>query len=197
MTLAWKAEQRFTYRDYATWPSDERWELIEGVPYAMSPAPAFSHQAIVFELAGQIRNLLSGKPCKGASSPIDVILIDDGMSQDDAETVVQPDLLIVCDPKKIVQRGILGAPDFIIEVRSPSSASHDQITKAALYEKHGVREYWVLDPVEKLITVRVRNASGSYDRVRFVEASGRVAVSIFEQFELDLDLVIAAVPPGT
>ncbi|MGI8906838.1 MAG: Uma2 family endonuclease [Candidatus Sumerlaeaceae bacterium] len=197
MSFVLNTEQRFTYKDYLSWPADERWEVIEGLPYAMSPAPTPSHQAIVFELARQIGNLLLGKQCRGLSSPIDLILSDNLQALENAETVVQPDLLVVCDPQKIDKRGIRAAPDFIIEVLSPSNASHDQIIKAALYEKHGVREYWVLDPVEKLVTIRVLNASGAYDRVRFVEATGKVTVSIFESFELDLDLVFAAIPPGS
>src|SRR5204863_8225221 len=112
------------------------------------------HQAIVFELGRQLGNWLIDKPCKGFTSPIDVRLPDRNEADEQIVTCVQPDLLVVCDVGKIDERGIRGAPDFIIEIASPRSATRDEIFKSQLYEKHGVREYWIIRPAERLITIR-------------------------------------------
>ncbi len=193
MSIAQKPEARYTYRDYLTWPDDERWELIEGVPHAMTPAPTSDHQGVVTELSAQLTLWLRGQKCKAFVSPIDVILANPEETDEDITTIVQPDLIVVCDAKKIVKRGIRGAPDFVLEVLSPSTASHDQITKAALYEKHGVKEFWVVDLEERLVTVRTRTEAGQFAAVRFIKAEGKVPVSLFEGFEFDFDIAFARI----
>lgn len=131
-------QKTYTYQDYLTWDDGKRWELIHGVPYCMSPAPKTSHQNVVGNLFQKIKNHLDGKKCKPFVSPIDVIL-----SEDD---VVQPDVLVVCDPKKITEDGIHGAPDVIFEVLSPSTERKDRWDKKTLYETHGVKEYVIISP---------------------------------------------------
>jgi Uma2 family endonuclease len=194
MSTAERPSQRFTYADYLNWPEDERWELIEGVPYAMAPAPTPDHQAVVAELTAQAVAWFRGKECAPYASPIDVLFAQADESDDQVETVVQPDLIIVCGRAKVDRRGIRGAPDFVAEILSPSSASRDQIIKAALYEKHGVREYWVIDPVERLVTIRILAKGRAFSAPRFVEAKGKLPVSIFEGFEFDLDFAFARLP---
>lgn len=195
MSIAQKPDARFTYRDYLTWPDEERWEIIEGIPYAMTPAPSSDHQRIVLELSTQVTLWLRGQKCEAFVSPIDVILANPEDADENITTIVQPDLIVVCDRKKIVKRGIRGAPDFVLEVLSPSTASHDQITKAALYEKHGVKEFWVVDPAERLVTIRTRAEAGQFAAVRFVKAEGKVPVSLFEGFEFDFDIAFARLLP--
>ncbi len=137
---------RYTYKDYKTWPEDERWELIYGVPYSMSPAPRRMHQTLTVQLAALLDTFFAGKPCRPHIAPVDVFLdAEDGILEE-AELVVQPDLLVVCDPSKLMEEGIRGAPDFIIEILSPTSALRDQTEKREIYEKYGVREYWVVNP---------------------------------------------------
>ncbi len=151
-------ETSFTYADYLTWPEGERWEIIDGQAYAMSPAPTNVHQLIVGELFARIHHHFHGKSCRPFVAPFDVRLPDTGVNagvnDHDIDTVVQPDISLVCDPNKLKDNhGCLGAPDWVIEVLSPSTAIHDQRTKRALFERHGVPEYWLVHPVDRSVTI--------------------------------------------
>ncbi|MBU0934800.1 MAG: Uma2 family endonuclease [Spirochaetes bacterium] len=140
---ALKAGEKFTLEDWHKWPEGERWELINGEAWNMSPAPGREHQKLVGRLHAAIYGFLENKPCEVYVAPTDVFLAVDDESES-RDTVVQPDLLVVCDPDKLVDEGIRGAPDLVIEVLSPSTAAKDLEDKKALYEKHGVREYWIV-----------------------------------------------------
>ncbi|MBN2439737.1 MAG: Uma2 family endonuclease, partial [Spirochaetales bacterium] len=117
-----KETETYTYDDYIHWPHDERWEIISGIPYNMSLAPLRIHQHIVFELSGQIRTFLKDKPCLAYPSPFDVRIPND---QGIYDNVVQPDLSIICDRNKLDDQGCVGAPDLVIEILSPATASKD------------------------------------------------------------------------
>ena len=145
---ALQKEKRYTYADYCTWDDGERWELIDGIPYAMSPAPLVAHQAVVGNLHYQLFNFLKGHLCRVYLSPFDVRLNPDT----DDDTVVQPDLLVVCDKSKLDKRGCNGAPDMIIEVLSPSNTRRDTVLKLNTYKRAGVREYWIVDPDTKAVS---------------------------------------------
>jgi Uma2 family endonuclease len=132
----------FTYSDYAAWDTDERYELIDGVPHLMSPAPNVRHQRIVGKLHAILLNFLEGKPCQAFVSPIDVRLNAD--AEDD--TVLQPDVIVVCDEDKIGDKAINGAPDLVVEVISPSSEQYDSGAKLDKYLDSGVRECWIVNP---------------------------------------------------
>jgi Uma2 family endonuclease len=108
----------------------------------MAPAPAARHQTVSGNLYLQLRTFLKGKGCKVFYAPFDVRL--DAAGKDD--TVVQPDLLVICDPAKLDDKGCLGAPDLIIEILSPSSAKMDSVIKLEKYRQAGVREYWIVHP---------------------------------------------------
>ena len=146
-------EPPVTYEQYAALGSDERYELVDGVLYAMAPAPLLDHQAVVGELYFQLRSQLEGQPCRPFVAPVDVRLPEAG--QDDAHTltVLQPDVFVVCDPAKLDTRGVRGAPDFVIEVLSPATAARDHLMKRRAYERAGVREYWLVHPVDRLLTL--------------------------------------------
>ena len=152
MKPAKQTRQSYTYADYQQWPEGERWELIDGEAYAMSPAPTRTHQAVVVELVRQIANFLEGKPCQVFVAPFDVRLPERNEADDQIETVVQPDIVVVCDESKLDEKGCRGAPDWIIEVLSPSTASKDHVRKKSLYERHGVREYWLVHPTDHVLT---------------------------------------------
>ena len=123
--LALKQEERFTYGDYVTWDDDERWELIDGVPYNMSPAPRVRHQAISRELLAEFVLYLRGKSCQVFAAPFDVRLPESDERDDLVETVVQPDLSVICDRGKLDDAGCRGAPDLIVEILSPGTAHKD------------------------------------------------------------------------
>lgn len=135
-------DKKYTYADYVRWNDGTRYELIDGTPYMMSPAPSPDHQRASLRLALQIGGFLKGKPCELFTAPFDVRLAAD--ANDD--TVVQPDLAVICDHTKIDARGCNGAPDLILEIVSPASTRHDQIIKFNKYLQAGVREYWVVNP---------------------------------------------------
>src|SRR5437868_14071082 len=93
-----KQEPHYTYADYLTWPDDERWELIDGVAYSMSPAPGVPHQRLVINLGRQLDVWFEGKSCEAFVSPLNVLLLEVGQAGEQADTVVQPDVIVVCDP---------------------------------------------------------------------------------------------------
>jgi Uma2 family endonuclease len=132
---------QYTYEDYIKWSDDKRFELIDGVPYAMA-SPAQPHQDAVIEIGRQFANYLLGRRCKAFVAPFDVCLNAQG---DKDRNVVQPDVFVVCDPAKLDGKRCNGAPDLVVEIVSPSSATRDWFIKLNKYRKAGVREYWIVD----------------------------------------------------
>lgn len=196
MGLVKRSVEQFTYGDYRQWPGDERWELIDGVAYAMAPAPSVAHQSVTFALARQIAEALEGVPCRVFLSPIDVRLPRADEVDEKVDTVVQPDLLVVCDAAKIDAKGICGAPDWVIEVLSPATASHDQILKRDLYERAGVKEYWLVHPVDHVLII-YRLEDGRYGRPDVVEMSGATAALTMPAVRIDWSRVIdPSLPTG-
>jgi len=147
-----REERIFTYADYKEWELDEgeRFELIHGEAYAMS-SPSTRHQTIFRELFGQFFVFLREKPCKLFSAPFDVRLFYEEDESDD--TVVQPDIMVVCDEEKLGPEGCRGAPDLVIEILSPSNTAIEMERKLKLYREARVREYWVIDPVNSGLSV--------------------------------------------
>jgi len=145
-------EKKWTYADYKAWElkQGERYEVIYGEAYAMS-APNDDHQTILMELGRQFANFLVGKPCKVYPAPYDVRLFYEEDESDD--TVVQPDITVICDKEKRGFEGCRGAPDFVAEILSPSNTAIEMQRKFNLYRTAGVREYWVLDNDHKTLTV--------------------------------------------
>lgn len=141
--LAEKMGNGFTYKDYQGWPEGERWEIINGNAYAMTPAPSTKHQQISLYLSTIIGQFFKGSGCQPFSAPTDVVF--------DEQNVVQPDLLVICDKSKITEANIQGAPDLIVEILSPSTAVKDKREKKSLYERFGVREYLIVYPAEELV----------------------------------------------
>jgi len=176
----YSAEKRYTYADYASWDDEIRYELIDGVPYMMS-APSRIHQKISVELSRQLANFLKGKPCEVYHAPFDVCLNAKG---DDDDTVVQPDILVVCNMSKLDGKRCNGAPDMAIEILSPSSKSHDSLLKFNKYMQTGVREYWIVDPDAKTVRVCILNG-GKYDMQDY-SAIDTIPVHVLDGFLIDL-----------
>lgn len=187
-----KRKDHFTYEDLSTWPEDERWELIDGVAYDMSPAPLRVHADISKALLVAFELYLRGKPCKVYYAPFDVRLPLEEEPDNQVKNVVQPDLLVVCDEKKLDEKGCRGAPDLVIEILSPTTASRDCIQKRALYERHGVKEFWTVDPANRLVHVYLLGSDGSYGRSNVYGDSDVVKVSIFDDLQIDLKEIFPA-----
>ena len=194
MGLALRDTHFHTYADYLSWPDDVRYELIDGIAFAMAPAPLRVHQEILLELAAQTRNALDGKPCRPFIAPFDVRLPRDDEADSAIDTVVQPDLVVVCDRSKLDERGCRGAPDWVIEILSPSTAGHDLIIKRRLYERVGVREYWLVHPTDRTLTVHWL-VDGRYGIPEISELKGSTALAILPEVAIAWDALVARLPP--
>lgn len=182
-------DRKYTYADYATWDDEYRYELIDGTPYLMSPAPTPLHQEISAGFLAQLWTYLKGKTCKVYAAPFDVRLHAD----EEDDTVVQPDLSVICDPQKIDDKGCKGAPDMVIEILSPSTFRHDQATKFNLYREAGVREYWVVSPEGRSVQVYLLQ-EGEYVARAFTDADA-VSVGVLDGCTINLSEVFPAQEP--
>ena len=132
-----KRDERYSYEDYKMWEDSENWEIIGGKAYNMAPSPTRKHQKIGSKIHGKFFSFLEEKSCE-VFYELDVVLSD--------EDIVKPDILIVCDKNKLTEKNVQGAPDMVVEILSPSTARKDRGEKFELYKKHGVKEYWIVDP---------------------------------------------------
>ena len=139
-----RLDKQYTYGDYVTWDDGQRWELDQGLPIRLSPAPVPRHQLIAFRLGGMVYDYLekSGSACRAFPAPFDVRFPEGNEPDEQVRTVFQPDLSLFCDLSKIDSRGARGAPDWVVEVVSPSTLWHDRRRKLGTYERAGVKEYW-------------------------------------------------------
>jgi Uma2 family endonuclease len=176
--------ERYRYDEYLTWSDDERWELIDGKAYNMTPAPSFRHQRIAGNFYRIISNALQGRRCVPGIAPTDVVLSD--------YDVVQPDVFVVCDENKITEQIIRGAPDLVLEVASPATARKDRMEKKRLYEAAGVREYILIDPEGQYAERFLLDEEGRFDRgevfgpqqVMPLKSIESVDVPLWEVFEV-------------
>ncbi|MCL1805751.1 MAG: Uma2 family endonuclease [Clostridiales bacterium] len=141
----------YTYADYYAWNDGKRYELIDGAPYLMEPAPLWEHQGVGSQLNRLIGNHLEGTPGKVFQAPFDVRLNADAGD----DTVVQPDIVVFCDSSKLSGTGCIGAPDMVVEILSPSTSKRDKEEKFEQYRKAGVREYWIVDRQNETLTAYI------------------------------------------
>ena len=181
-------DRKWTYADYKEWElkPGERYELIDGAAYAMS-APNDQHQAVSMEMSFQIYNFLRGKPCKVRTAPYDVRLFYEEDESD--ETVVQPDISVICDPAKLGKEGCRGAPDVVVEILSPSNSGEEILRKFNLYLKAAVREYWVILPEAKAAQVFIYQ-DGKYLGASYAEGD-TVPSTVLEGLSIKLAEVFA------
>ncbi len=184
-----KLNQSFTYKDYLLWPEDERWELINGIAYDMSPAPTRGHQRLSMYFSGLFMHYLNDKDCDVYAAPFDVRLPGGFKTDNDVETVVQPDISVFCDKKKLDDRGGNGAPDLIIEILSPSTASKDLKDKFFLYERVGVKEYWVVDPLNRTLTAFALGKDRKFSRGVVYAGEDILKSDLFENLEIRMEEV--------
>ncbi|GAB4178280.1 MAG: Uma2 family endonuclease [Rhodocyclaceae bacterium] len=189
MVLPLRDTQHHTYGDYLRWPEEERYELIDGIAHAMAPAPSRRHQEVTGELFRCIAAALEGSPCRAYIAPFDVRLPRADEADEAVDTVVQPDLSVICDRAKLDERGCRGAPDWIVEVLSPATAGHDQILKRDLYERAGVREYWLVHPTDRIVIIYLLE-NAAYGRPAVHELTGQLAPAILPHVSIDWDRVM-------
>ncbi len=179
-----KAKKKvYTYADYLKIDDGKRYEIIDGELYDMGPAPTPIHQEISGALSFQLFDFFQDKPCKVIAAPFDVRLYRKSKKDSNITRVVQPDISVICDLDKIDERGCLGAPDFVVEIISPSTASHDHILKRKYYEENGVREYWLVDPTNRIITVYSLGKNGKYAAPEVYDAGSEIVSTAFPEMK--------------
>ncbi|HEY6923145.1 MAG TPA: Uma2 family endonuclease [Steroidobacteraceae bacterium] len=185
MSVVRRDSHRHTYADYLVWSRSHGDELVDGTAYVKEPpSPSWSHQRIVIGLGSQIAAALKDEVSQVVTAPLDVRLQTD--------TVVQPDVLIVCDPRKVDERGVRGAPDWIAEVLSPGTARHDQFVKLPAYERAGVREVWLINPADRTVAI-YRLEAGRYGRPIIRELKGQTQLTAVPTVTIDWDQVLARI----
>ena len=174
-------KKRYTWDDYQKLPDNERWEIIGGDIFDMSPAPTTRHQDISMELSFQLKDFFKGNPCKPFAAPTDLKLSD--------EDVVQPDLMVVCDEGQIKDTHVEGAPALVVEILSPSTHRHDRKRKMELYARAGVREVWLVSPIPPFVEVFFLDGE-TYRLMGNYQESGEFKSPGFPELELDVETVL-------
>lgn len=178
-------DRKISYADYLSWTGDETFEIINGIPYNMSPSPSTKHQQVSMNLSYQLMDFFKDKNCHVFAAPFDVRLLAEEKSDDEVFHVVQPDLSVICDEHKLDKKGCVGSPDLIIEIISPSSAKMDRMRKRDLYEKALVKEYWIVDPQNELIEIYNLNQENHYGKPLFFSLEDTVESIFFHELKID------------
>ncbi|MEM8568579.1 MAG: Uma2 family endonuclease [Bacteroidota bacterium] len=179
----------YSYADYLTWQFKERVEVIKGKVFKMTPAPSRGHQGISTALSAMVWNHFRKSPCQVYEAPFDVRLSRSKISDSKAKTVVQPDLSVICDPAKTDDKGCNGAPDLVVEILSPGNSKREMKEKFEAYEEAGVREYWIINGLDRNVIIYLLNKKGVFQGQKpFVETDELVS-SIFPDLKIGLQEV--------
>jgi Uma2 family endonuclease len=194
MTLPKRDAQHHTYGDYLIWSRTSGDELIDGTAYVKEPpSPSLSHQVIAFELCRQIGNALEGTPWQVFMAPLDVRLPKSAERDEDVDTVVQPDVFITGDRQKLDYRGMRGAPDWLAEVLSPSTARYDRTVKIAAYEWAGVSEVWLINPGDRTVAI-YRLEKDHYGRPTILQLNGKTHLAAVPGVIINWDSIVTKIP---
>jgi Uma2 family endonuclease len=185
--------REYSFADYLKWAFEERLEIIKGKLFKMSPAPTSAHQRLSVEISRGLSNFLMGKSCRVYTAPFDVRLPRKSKRDVDINTVVQPDLCVICDPGKVDKKGCLGAPDIAIEILSPGNNKRELSDKYEVYEESGVREYWLFSYAEKFCIQYTHNFEGHYFAMRPLTVADVLYTPVLPGLELNLGEVFRQV----
>jgi Uma2 family endonuclease len=177
----------YTYSDYLSWRFTEMVELIKGKLFILSPAPAERHQRIVTNVNTEVLPFFKQNKCKAYSAPFDVRLVNGVKTDIETTTVVQPDICVICDTQKIDEKGCVGAPDWIIEIISPSTAKRDFDYKFKLYEENSVKEYWIINPDAFCIYQYFLNEENIYQEKGIFIRKGMITPHIFPALNIKVE----------
>ncbi|MBK5276677.1 MAG: Uma2 family endonuclease [Desulfuromonadales bacterium] len=182
-----KHDDRFSYADYLLWNDNQRWELIDGEAFCMSPGPSRRHQELLLALARPFADYLDGNKCSIFVAPFDVCLTSrTNQLDEEIDTIVQPDIFVVCDPGKLTDRACKGSPDLIVEILSPGTSKRDITTKYELYQRHGVKEYWILYPNDRTLLVYRLSGDGTYLSPDVFGEGDTVPVPLLGELSIDM-----------
>ncbi|SDH65828.1 Endonuclease, Uma2 family (restriction endonuclease fold) [Pedobacter terrae] len=179
----------YSYADYMRFEFEERLEIIKGQLFKMSPAPSRIHQGISGNIFGPIYNALKGKNCRVYTAPFDVRLAKKSVDDKEVFTVVQPDLVVVCDQTKLDKRGCIGAPDIVVEILSPGNNKKELINKYEVYEEAGVKEYWIVSPAHKTFFRYILDENGKFQPTKMLTEGEEVTTSLIPSLKLVLEEV--------
>lgn len=184
----------YTAADYLSWHVEELVELIRGKIFKMSPSPRVSHQSIlgILHLKTAVPKLENG--CKVFLSPLDVYLVNPGEDYKQTPNVVEPDLFIVCDQSKMQEFGCVGAPDFIVEILSPSTRKKDATLKLELYQEYGVPEYWMISPLERMVLINILDENGRYQLKQPAVEGQVISPKNFPEIQVEVEDLFKDVP---
>lgn len=175
-----------TFADVLNWSENMRGEVINGEAFMMAP-PSRIHQKILAELTRQLGNYLAGKQCEVYPAPFAVRLFEGGgESPDKVDTMVEPDISVVCDKSKLDKYGCKGAPDMVIEILFPSTRRHDRLVKLNLYQQAGVREYWIVNPDEQTVQVFMQDGGGLLRLIEEYEKDSMAKVNVLDGCIIEL-----------
>ena len=186
-------ERRYSYADYLKWDDQKRYEIIDGLVYNMN-APLRVHQEVLLAAVRRLADFFDDRPCSVFIAPFDVRLATGKCSEDLVFNVVQPDISVVCDEAKLDEKGCIGAPDLIVEVISPATASRDHIQKRRLYESTGVREYWLIDPTNRIVTLYFADSDGNFRAPVTLGETDLLVSETFAGLKIDLSAIFPARP---
>ena len=178
--------KKYTYAEYLTWQFQERVELFLGKVFRMSPAPNVKHQRLLRNLFVEIVAYSRKKKCQTFCAPFDVRLPVTAQ-KGKTDTVVQPDIVVICDEKKLDEQGCNGAPDLIVEILSPGNSTKEMKHKFELYETSLVLEYWIVDPVHEDVTIYSLNTDRKYIGSKPYVAGESVSSAILTGFEMKVE----------
>ena len=184
MSLRPDLNRRYTWQEARALDDEQRWELIDGQPYAIG-SPLTAHQLVSVRLTGALLAVFSGRPCQLLVAPMDVKLSE--------HDLVQPDLLVVCDAAQLQRSHVEGPPRLIIEILSESTQRHDRVRKLNLYARSGVGEYWLVTPHPALVEVLHNDGAGFRVAGTYTERD-RLQSVVFPQLSLDLEAIFANLP---
>jgi Uma2 family endonuclease len=191
MTVTRRDIHHHTYGDYLKWSRPYGDEIVDGVAYVREPpGPSMLHQQLVGELYKQLSIALEGMSGRVCIAPVDVRLPKSNEGDGSVETVVQPDVFIVCDRSKTDERGVRGAPDWLAEVLSPATASYDERVKVPRYARAGVREVWLVDPIDRTLAI-YRLEDGRYGHPDYQELRGQTQLTTIPGVRVDWDRMMA------
>lgn len=176
----------YTWQDYQTLPEGDRWEILDGEPFSMSPSPSIRHQTILGDLFVQLHPQFKGKKCQPILAPFDVKFDD--------LNCTEPDLMIVCDPNQIKTNHVEGAPALVVEIVSDHGIVRDRVHKMRLYARSGVKEYWIITPWPPMIEVFLLDGE-SYRVAGGFRKEDAFRSPSFPKLKLDLKAIFDY-PPG-
>lgn len=183
----------YSYGNPFRWKSEERIELIRGEVFRMSPVNSLTHQRWCGFIFVKLYDYLSDKIGEVFMAPFDIRLPDRSNMDEDIFTVVQPDIVVVCDPKKLDEKGCLGAPDVVIEILSEGNNWRELIDKFKVYEEAGIKEYWVVNPARKYFSIYKLDKYHRYKTDGVNRCNEEMLSSVFPDFKLDLKDLLGAI----